>query len=104
MHIDKYTVQNFGTRWTKGKDKKGQLLAVLNGEDISFKNLLPLLEQWNESVNGEWADRKIELILNVRERTDDSYEMLKTVAGICKTNGKIIGLNGQTGNLILLLI
>ena len=67
MHIDKYIVQNFGTRWTKGKDKKGQLLAVLNGEDISFKNLLPLLEQWNESVNGEWADRKIELILNVRE-------------------------------------
>ena len=47
--------------------KKGQLLAVLNGEDISFKNLLPLLEQWNESVNGEWSDRRIELILNVRE-------------------------------------
>ena len=35
--------------------------------DISFKNLLPLLEQWNESVNGEWSDRRIELILNVRE-------------------------------------
>ena len=39
MHVDKYVVQNFGTRWTKGKSKKGQLLAVLNGEDISFKNL-----------------------------------------------------------------
>ena len=28
MHVDKYTVQNFGTRWTKGKDKKGQLLLL----------------------------------------------------------------------------
>ena len=67
MHIDKYVVNNIGTKWTNGKSKKNQLLAVLNGEDISFKNLLPLLEQWNESVNGEWSDRRIELILNVRE-------------------------------------
>ena len=67
MHIDKYVVQNFGTRWTKGKDKKGQLFAVLNGENISFKNLLPLLEQWNESVNGEWSVRTVELRIDVKE-------------------------------------
>ena len=70
MHIDKYVVQNFGTRWTKGKDKKGQLLAVLNGEDISLKNLLPLLEQWHETVNGEWATRDIELIINVKDNSN----------------------------------
>ena len=70
MHIDKYVVQNFGTRWTKGKDKKGQLLAVLNGEDISLKNLLPLLEQGHETVNGEWATRDIELIINVKDNSN----------------------------------
>ena len=59
---------------TKRWQSAFELSKVLNDparvpEDISFKNLLPLLEQWNESVNGEWADRKIELILNVREET-----------------------------------
>ena len=67
MHIDKYVVNNIGTRWTKGKSKKGCLLASLDGTDISFKNLIPLLEQWNESVNGEWADRTVELRIDVKE-------------------------------------
>ena len=67
MHIDKYVVNNIGTKWTNGKRKKGQLLAKLDGEDISFKNLVPLLQQWNESVNGEWSDRTVELVINVKE-------------------------------------
>ena len=67
MHIDKYVVNNIGTRWTNGKRKKGQLLSKLDGEDISFKNLLPLLEQWDESVNGQWSDRTVELVINVKE-------------------------------------
>ena len=67
MHIDKYVVNNIGTRWTNGKRKKGCLLASLDGTDISFKNLVPLLQQWNESVNGEWSDRNVELVINVRE-------------------------------------
>ena len=67
MHIDKYVVNNIGTRWIKGKSKKGCLLASLDGTDISFKNLIPLLEQWNESVNGEWSDRRVELLINVKE-------------------------------------
>ena len=70
MHIDKYVVNNIGTRWTNGKSKKGQLLAGLDGEDISLKNLLPLLEQWHETVNGEWATRDIELIINVKDNSN----------------------------------
>ena len=70
MHIDKYVVNNIGTRWTNGKSKKGQLLASLDGEDISLKNLLPLLEQWHETVNGEWATRDIELIINVKDNSN----------------------------------
>ena len=67
MHVDKYVVNNIGTKWTNGKRKKNQLLASLDGTDISFKNLIPLLEQWNESVNGEWSDRTVELVINVKE-------------------------------------
>ena len=70
MHIDKYVVNNIGTRWTNGKSKKGQLLARLDGDDISLKNLLPLLEQWHETVNGEWATRDIELIINVKDNSN----------------------------------
>ena len=67
MHIDKYVVNNIGTNWTNGKKKKNVILGTIDGLDISFKNLVPLLEQWNESVNGEWSDRKVELLINVKE-------------------------------------
>ena len=67
MHIDKYVVNNIGSMWTNGKRKKNQILGTIDGVDISFKNLVPLLEQWNESVNGEWSDRKVELVINVKE-------------------------------------
>jgi len=53
--------------WTNGKRKKNAILGTIDGLDISFKNLVPLLEQWNESVNGEWSDRKVELVINVKE-------------------------------------
>jgi|TARA_A100001011_G_scaffold62338_1_gene62373 hypothetical protein len=67
MHIDKYVVNNIGSMWTNGKRKKNAILGTIDGLDISFKNLVPLLEQWNESVNGEWSDRKVELVINVKE-------------------------------------
>ena len=44
------------------------LLASLDGTDgIELKRLVPLLEQWHETVNGEYATRNIEIIINVRE-------------------------------------
>ena len=67
MHIDKYVVNNIGSMWTNGKRKKNQILGTIDGLDISFKNLVPLLEQLNESVNGEGSDRKVELVINVKE-------------------------------------
>ena len=68
MHIDKYVVNNIGTRWTNGKKKKGCLLASLDGTDgIELKKLVPLLEQWFETVTGGWSDKKVEMIINVKE-------------------------------------
>ena len=51
MHVDKYVVNNIGTKWTNGKSKK----------------LVPLLQEWFETVNGEWSHRNVELIINVKE-------------------------------------
>ena len=68
MHVDKYVVNNIGTKWTNGKDKKNCILDSLDGIDgIELKKLVPLLEQWHETVNGEWATRDIELIINVKD-------------------------------------
>mgnify|MGYP003124311722 CR=1 FL=1 len=70
MHVDKYVVNNIGTKWTNGKSKKNQLLASLDGTDgIDLRKLVPLVEQWHEtvSVNGEWSDRTVELVINVKE-------------------------------------
>ena len=73
MIVDKYVVNNIGSKWTKGKRKKGCFLASLDGTDgIELKRLVPLLEQWHETVNGEYATRNIEVIINVRE--DENYE------------------------------
>jgi hypothetical protein len=71
MHVDKYVVNNIGTKWTNGKSKKNQLLASLDGTDgIDLRKLVPLVEQWHETVNGEWATRDIEVIINVRDTED----------------------------------
>ena len=68
MHIDKFVINNIGTKWTNGKSKKNQLLCKLEGNDgIDLKKLVPLLEQWHETINGEWATRDIELTINVKE-------------------------------------
>ena len=71
MHIDKYVVNNIGTKWTNGKSKKNQLLASLDGTDgidgIELKKLVPLLDQWFETVTGGWSDKTVELIINVKE-------------------------------------
>ena len=67
MHIDKYVVNNIGTSWTNGKSKKNSVLGTIDGLDIDLKKLVPLLEQWHETLNGEWSTRDIELIINVKD-------------------------------------
>ena len=68
MYINKYKVNNIGTKWTNGKSKKNQLLASLDGSDgIDLRKLVPLLEQWFETVTGGWSDKKVELVINVKE-------------------------------------
>jgi hypothetical protein len=68
MHIDKYVVNNIGTKWTNGKDKKNCILDSLDGIDgIELKKLVPLLDQWFETVTGGWSDKTVELVINVKE-------------------------------------
>jgi hypothetical protein len=68
MHVDKYVVNNIGTKWTNGKSKKNQILGTIDGLDIDLKKLSSLLEEWNNTVNGEWSSRIVELVINVKEK------------------------------------
>ena len=68
MHVDKYVVNNIGTKWSNGKSKKNQILGTIDGLDIDLKKLSSLLEEWNNTVNGEWSSRIVELVINVKEK------------------------------------
>ena len=70
MHIDKYVVNNIGTKWSNGKSKKNQILGTIDGLDIDLKKLSSLLDEWNETVNGEWSSRTVELVINVKEKKE----------------------------------
>tara|TARA_R100001460_G_scaffold68514_2_gene109057 strand:- start:146 stop:364 length:219 start_codon:yes stop_codon:yes gene_type:complete len=68
MYVNKYVVNNFGTKWRNGRSKKNQLLDSLEGTDgIFIKRLVPLLEQWYETVNGEYPSKVIEMTINVKD-------------------------------------
>jgi len=70
MHIDKYVVSKIGTKWVKGKEKKNVIIGTIDGNSINLKKLAQLLEDWHETVNGEYASRNIELVINVTEEEE----------------------------------
>ena len=70
MHIDKYVVNNIGTKWVKGKEKKNVIIGTIDGNSINLKKLAQLLEDWHETVNGQYASRNIELVINVTEEEE----------------------------------
>tara|TARA_R100001440_G_C2448875_1_gene107742 strand:+ start:296 stop:517 length:222 start_codon:yes stop_codon:yes gene_type:complete len=71
MHVDRYVVNNIGIKWTNGKSKKNQLLCKLEGDDgIDLKKLVNLVDEWHETVNGEWSTRDVEVIINVKDNSN----------------------------------
>ena len=72
MYVNKYVVNNIGTKWSNGKSKKNQILGTIDGLDIDLKKLSSLLDEWHETVNGEWSSRTIELVINVKEEKNES--------------------------------
>ena len=53
------------------KSLKWHLLTLwyLN-PDIDLKKLVPLLDKWHDTLNGEWSTREIELVINVIDKDD----------------------------------
>ena len=52
------------------RERKNSVLGTIDGLDIDLKKLVPLLEQWHETLNGEWSTREIELVINVIDKDD----------------------------------
>tara|TARA_R100000900_G_scaffold96467_1_gene74791 strand:+ start:1265 stop:1474 length:210 start_codon:yes stop_codon:yes gene_type:complete len=68
MYIDEYKIENWGSTWTKGKERKNQLTGSITGKDIDIKRLVHLLEEYNEAVNGEYSSRDITINISMMER------------------------------------
>jgi len=67
MYVDKYTIENYGSTWSSGKQKKNQLIGAMNGCDIDLKKLIRLLEEYHETFNGEYAHKDIEVKITFKE-------------------------------------
>ena len=70
MYIDKAVVNSYDYPWNKGK--KGKTLQLENSlkvEKIRLKKLLPLLNEFEETM--ENYNTKITLTINIEPNTDD---------------------------------
>jgi hypothetical protein len=68
MYIDKYNIENYGSIWNKGKEKKNQLVGSMCGEDIDIKKLVRMLEEYHETINGDYPHKDIDIKITIRER------------------------------------
>ena len=70
MYIDKAVVNSYDYPWNKGKQSKTlQLENSLKVEKVRLKKLLPLLNEFEETM--ENYNTKITLTINIEPNTDD---------------------------------
>ena len=70
MYIDKAVVNSYDYPWSKGKQGKTlQLENSLKVEKIRLKKLLPLLEEFQETM--EYYNTKVTLTINIEPDNND---------------------------------
>ncbi len=70
MYIDKAVVNSYIYPWNKGKQGKTlQLENSLKVEKIRLKKLLPLLEEFEETM--EYYNTKVTLTINIEPDNND---------------------------------
>ena len=70
MYIDKAVVNAYDYPWSKGKQGKTlQLENSLKVERIRLKKLLPLLEEFEETM--EYYNTKVTLTINIEPDNND---------------------------------
>ncbi len=70
MYIDKAVVNSYDYPWSKGKQGKTlQLENSLKVERIRLKKLLPLLEEFEETM--EHYNTKVTLTINIEPSKED---------------------------------
>ena len=68
MYIDKYNIENYGSIWNNGKEKKNRLVGSMSGHDLDIKKLIHILEEYHETVNGEYPLKDLDVKITIRER------------------------------------
>tara|TARA_R100000995_G_scaffold49626_1_gene23794 strand:- start:443 stop:652 length:210 start_codon:yes stop_codon:yes gene_type:complete len=68
MYIDKYNIENYGSIWNNGKEKKNRLVGSMSGHDLDIKKLIHILEEYHETMNGEYAHKDIDIKITMKER------------------------------------
>ena len=70
MYIDKAVVNSYDYPWNKGKQSKTlQLENSLKVEKIRLKKLLPLLDEFQETM--EYYSTKVTLTINIEPDNND---------------------------------
>ena len=70
MYIDKAVVNSYIYPWNRGKQGKTlQLENSLKVEKIRLKKLLPLLEEFEETM--EYYNTKVTLTINIEQEKND---------------------------------
>jgi len=70
MYIDKAVVNSYIYPWNRGKQGKTlQLENSLKIEKIRLKKLLPLLEEFEETM--EYYNTKVTLTINIEQEKND---------------------------------
>ena len=70
MYIDKAVVNSYIYPWNRGKQGKTlQLENSLKVERIRLKKLLPLLEEFEETM--EYYNTKVTLTINIEQEKND---------------------------------
>ncbi len=54
MYIDKYNIENYGSIWNNGKEKKNQLVGSVSGHDLDIKKIIHILEALQVTVCSEF--------------------------------------------------
>tara|TARA_R100001530_G_scaffold117816_1_gene84972 strand:- start:200 stop:403 length:204 start_codon:yes stop_codon:yes gene_type:complete len=61
-YISEYTIQTIGSKWSKNKEKKNQILTEIKSDDgIYIKKLSRFIEEYEDNLTNGYTTCKIQV-------------------------------------------